>query len=136
MQRTHVGVWIDHATARLVELGNGSPKFISYASEVEPRHRFRAHPDVPRPWHIAGGTERRDQNRREEQLKHFYDRVIESLWQADAILLIGPGEAKRELLGRMEQKGSLRARVLQTETASRMTDGQFLARMRRFAATN
>lgn len=136
MQRTYVGVWIDHAAARVVELGNGSPRFFTVPSEVEPKRRSRARTDVPRPWHIGGSTEHRDRNRREEQLKHFYDRVLESLLSADAILLIGPGEAKRELLGRMERKGSLRARVLQTETASRLTDGQFLARLRRFAATN
>jgi hypothetical protein len=135
MQRAYVGVWIDHATARVVELGNGSPKFTTLASKVEARRRFSAHLDVPRPSHIGGSTEHRDRNRREEQLNHFYDRVLESLLHADAILVIGPGEAKRELLGRMERKGSLRARVLQTEAASRMTDGQFLARLRRFAAT-
>ncbi len=91
---------------------------------------------MPPPGRVGGGTEHRDRNRREEQLKRFYDRVLESLMHADAILVIGPGEAKRELLGRMEQKSALRARVLQTETASRLTDAQMLARLQRFAALN
>jgi hypothetical protein len=136
MQQTHVAVWIDHRSARVVELGSRmSPTFVTYLSEMEARRRSAGNPTMPRTTHIPEGTEGCDENRQLEHLERFYDRVLESIVHAEAILLIGPGEAKRELLGRMEHKGFFRARVLQTETASRMTDDQLLTRLRRFAAT-
>jgi hypothetical protein len=69
------------------------------------------------------------------EINEFYDRVVERLQGADAILVMGPDEAKRDLVGRMEGKGGLHARVLQSETASKLTDGQILARLLRFAAS-
>jgi hypothetical protein len=136
MQKTHVAVWIDRCSARVVELGRpGSPTFITYLSEMEARRRSAGNPTVPRTSQTREGTECCDEDHQLEHLERFYDRVLESVLHAEAILLIGPGEAKRELLGRMEHKGFLRARVLQTETASRMTDEQLLTRLRRFLAT-
>ena len=136
MQQTHVAVWIDHRSARVVELGSpGSPRFITYLSEMEARRRSARNPTAPRTSQIPKGSEGCDESRQLEHLERFYDRVLESVWHAEAILLMGPGEAKRELLGRMEHKGFLRARVLQTETAFRMTDEQLLTRLRRFACS-
>jgi hypothetical protein len=137
MERAYMSVWIDHSAARVLELADGRPpKFTTYVSEAEGNRRSAGQTGGSPPGHVGEGTERRDRNRREEQLERFYDLVLERLLKADAILVIGPGEAKRELLGRMERTNALRAGVLQTETASRLTDGQMLARLRRFADLN
>ena len=136
MERIYVAVWIDHASARMVELTNGQqPKFTTIQSQVEPRHRSTGQWGVPPPGHIGGNTESHDQNRREEQFHRFYDLVLEKLSNCDGLLIMGPGEAKHELIGRMKRMPQLHARVLKTETASRMSNPQMAARLRLFAAT-
>jgi hypothetical protein len=135
MQQTYIAVWIDRCCARAVELGSrGSPDFITYLSEMEARRRSAGNPIVRRKSQFRESTGDCDHDSEHEHLERFYDQVLDGLLHADAILVIGPGEAKRELLGRMEHKGLFRARVLQTETASRLTDEQLMARLLRFAA--
>ena len=48
---------------------------------------------------------------------------------ADAILILGPGEAKGELADRL-QKEALRGRIVGIETVDKMTDRQVAARVR------
>jgi hypothetical protein len=71
---------------------------------------------------------------RDEQLQSFYDRVIAKVLDCDALLLLGPGDAKDELVVRLARHRGLRARLVHSETAPRLSDSQFLARLRRFAA--
>jgi hypothetical protein len=41
--------------------------------------------------------------------------VLEEITNADVLVIMGPGEAQLELLGRMARISGVRARVLQTE---------------------
>lgn len=47
-------------------------------------------------------AEDRLERKAESHLKSFYDEVIAGLKEADALLILGPGEAKDELLKRIE----------------------------------
>lgn len=132
----YVGVWIDHASARIVELTAGrAPAFKTLLSHAESRHRSTGQSGVPPPGHIGGNTESHYQNRREEHLHRFYDQVLESITSADGLAIMGPGEAKSELLTRMERINGLRARALQTETTTRLSDEQILARVKGLSET-
>jgi stalled ribosome rescue protein Dom34 len=62
-------------------------------------------------------------------LDKYYDEVISHLRNADAILIFGPGEAKGELVKRIE-RDNLSERVARIETAGKMTVPQIAAEVR------
>jgi hypothetical protein len=62
-------------------------------------------------------------------LNKYYDQVIGCIRDADAILILGPGEAKIELEERLG-KEALRGRIVGVETVDKMTDRQVAARVR------
>jgi hypothetical protein len=63
------------------------------------------------------------------ELNAYYDRVIEAVADLDALLILGPGEAKGEFKNRLDQH-KLSARVAGIETADKMTDPQLTAKVR------
>jgi hypothetical protein len=131
---TYGGVWIDHALARFVFHREGeSPRCKIIMSHAEPRHRSIGHSSVRPPAHVGGASEKHYFNRREVQLHRFYDRVIEELQGCRAVAVMGPGEAKGELLRRIANKRGARIPVLKTERVPRLTDYQILARLRKLA---
>jgi hypothetical protein len=62
-------------------------------------------------------------------LDKYYDEVITCIRDADAILLLGPGETKIELEERLRKEG-LGGRIAGVETFDEMTDRQIAARVR------
>jgi hypothetical protein len=130
---TYVGVWIDHSLARIVLHNEGeSPRYETILSHVEPRHRSIGHSSVRPPVHVGGSGEKHYLNRREVQLHRFYDRVIEELRGCRAAVVLGPGEAKGELLRRIAIKKA-RIPVMKSERVPRLTDHQIFVRLRKLA---
>jgi hypothetical protein len=87
---------------------------------------------VALPGHIGGNVESRYEHRRQRELHQYYDQVVKQTLGADAILVMGPGEAKLELLARMKRVKGSRAPLYQTETAPRLSDAEIAQRLRRF----
>ena len=65
------------------------------------------------------------------QLNLYYDSVIAGIRDAEAILILGPGEAKVELKARLK-KNKLDGHIVAVESADKMTDRQVAARVRKF----
>lgn len=64
-------------------------------------------------------------------LNNYFDEVISSIRDAEAILIFGPGEAKNELKKHIESK-ELRGRIVGVETVDKMTDHQIAAKVRQY----
>ena len=64
------------------------------------------------------------------RLNRYYDSIITILRGADTILIFGPGEAKEELVRRLERAG-LKERVLAVETVDKMNDREIAAKVRK-----
>jgi hypothetical protein len=62
-------------------------------------------------------------------LNSYYDGVVAVIRGADSIQVFGPGEAKGELIRRLEHEG-LKGHVLAIETVDKMTDRQIAAKVR------
>jgi hypothetical protein len=130
-----VGLWIDHRKALIVSATGhevGARLTIS-ATERHPSRsgaapRKGAFDDYQVP--ADGVRLRAFQN----HLNAFYDAVIAGLAQADEIVVLGPGEAKKELMKRLEKR-HLAKRVFAVLTADKMTNRQLVARIKKaFAA--
>jgi hypothetical protein len=62
-------------------------------------------------------------------LDKYYEKVVSCIRHADAILLLGPGEAKGELKARLDAE-ALGGHIVGIETADKMTDHQIAAKVR------
>lgn len=123
---TKVGLWIDHRKAVIVTVAATGEATRVIESNAERHVRY------------SGGPHREPEDTRERrfesQLGKFYDEVLASLRDADAILIFGPGEAKGELKTRLERDGQGH-RVIVVETVDKMTDRQIAAKVRAHSAT-
>lgn len=117
-----VGLWIDHRVTIMVTITGDGEETKRIESEMEKHVRF------------SGGAQSATEedirdNKFTGQLSKYYDRVIGLIGDADSILILGPGEAKGELVKRLEHK-NLAGRIVGVETVDKMTDRQIAARVR------
>lgn len=132
-----VGVWIDHSRACVVAVGQrGAPQVFEIFSEVEPHHRSTGQSGVPPPGHVGGNLESRYQRRRQQELERFYDRVIAALAGCRSVLVMGPGQARRELYQRLRAHPALGGRILGVQTAPKLSLRQMAARVRETVASS
>ena len=120
--KTTVGLWIDHRKAVIVFLTGAEEEIKQIKSDVE------------KPRSPSASSVRADdllQNELTEHLNKYYDEVISSLRNAEAILIMGPGEAKGELKKRLERH-PLNGREVEVETADKMTENQIVAKVREY----
>ena len=120
--KSTVGLWIDHREAVIVSLTDRVQKTKRIISDTDKHVRFSGG---------AGKTSSEDQRDRRftGQLDKYYDRVVSCIRDADAILILGPGEAKVELQARLE-KEALGGRIAGIETVDKMTEHQIAAKVR------
>ena len=121
--KKEVGVWIDHRKAVIVTITDEGEHTTQITSQMEKHVRFAG----------RASQDRAAEDMRDRQfanhLDSYYDKVIESIREADSILIFGPGEAKGELEKRLATK-ELGGRIVGIETVDKMTDRQIAARVR------
>ena len=121
-------VWIDQKRAVIVTVAGSAIETKEIASDVETQPRRAG--DSP----LAGTFERMlipaDDSRQRAlsgRMDDFYHKVIAAMGDAEAVLLLGPGETKGQLQQHL-QKSALRGRPVAVETADKMTARQVAAR--------
>jgi len=129
-----VGLWIDHRKAVIVTVSEEGDATRVVESNVERHVRYSggAHSGKSRESQPETGENTRERHFA-SQLNKYYDEVIGCIRDAEAVLIIGPGEAKGELKARLEH-GGLGARIVGVEAADKMTDRQIAARVREYLA--
>ncbi|MHB8841875.1 MAG: hypothetical protein ACYC56_08845 [Candidatus Aquicultor sp.] len=127
---TKVGLWIDHRKAIIVTVTDEGEEIGLIISKLE--KQLRRSGDSP----LEGAYEPlqvpEDDSRQRTFTGHlniYYDAVIASIRDAEAILIFGPGEAKGELKERLE-RDNLGGRIVGIETVDKMTDHQIAAKVR------
>ncbi len=118
------GLWIDHRKAVIVIVSEAGEEIKEISSNMGKHVRF------------TGGTASEDGSTEDvrdrqfgNQLNSYYDAVIAYIRSADSIQIFGPGEAKGELVKRLEHDG-VKERILTVETMDKMTDRQIAAKVR------
>jgi len=127
----NVGIWIDHRQAVVVSLDGGTQRIRIIASKLDRPMRSSRGSRSATPY---GPQDVRSEDRRQRKLAgylaQYYDRITSAVRGADAILLFGPGAAKRELRTRLEHQ-RLSRRIVGVKPADKMTRPQIAARVRR-----
>ncbi len=132
---TTVGLWIDHRKAVIVAVSEKGEETREVESDVEMQPgRFEG---VRSTRHFAPRDVPADDIRQRiftDRLHVYYDEVIASLGDAEAILIFGPGEAKGELQKRLKRK-KLGGRIVAVQAVDKMTDREIAAKVREYFRT-
>ena len=128
--KKQVGLWIDHREAVIVVLTDKDEKIARIKSDAEKQTRF---PGGSRKDGLQKTEAVRDK-RLEQDLGKYFDDVIANIREAGLIQIFGPGEAKGELVKRLETEG-LKERIVEVETMDKMTDNQIAAKVREHFST-
>ena len=119
----HIGLWIDHRKAVLVKI---TDEGVCTTQRVPAKMKHVRFSEST----TAGGSAEDTRDRHlANHLHEYYDRVVAVIHRAASIQVFGPGEAKGELVKRIEHAG-LEERIVGVEAADRMTDRQIEAKVR------
>ncbi len=129
--KKETGIWIDHRNAVVVLQEHAmhphaevSTQVKHIASEADAHTRFGGK--------AANVTEEDIRDRKyANQLNKYYDEVIKALQGYPDIYVFGPGEAKLELVKRLEHHKQAE-RVVGVEAADKLTEAQVVARVHKF----
>jgi hypothetical protein len=121
--KREIGLWIDHRKAVIVIVTDKGEETKIIESSMEKHVRFSGGSSEP------GQAEDVRDRQFNNHLNIYYDDVIAFIGDAKSILIFGPGEAKGELKKRIERE-ELKERIVNIETADKMTDHQIMARVR------
>jgi hypothetical protein len=119
----NVGVWIDHKTAVIVSTSAGHITTTTLDSDVDARPRY--------PGLHAGGGEKEYEPRHNLQLDRYFDAVISRVGLPDAVLILGPGEAKVELKARLGRSQARPRFTVVLDTVDKLTEPQIVATVKK-----
>ena|SRR6185369_13808879 len=121
---TNAGVWIDHHKAVVVLLTDDGQEMLQIRSDRGASARSPAglrakNSHTPNDFAVEGKREQTVMI----QLNEYYDEVIACVRDAQAILILGPGEAKGEFRKRIASQ-RLRSHIAEMKTVTKLTDDQ------------
>jgi len=117
------GLWIDHRKAVIVTVTENGLETKQIQSNIEEHFRLYGRSSE------EGSAEDMRDRQYANLLSSFYDEVITALRDVESLLIFGPGEAKGELVKRMEGD-EISGRIVGIETVDKMTDRQIAERVR------
>lgn len=125
------GVWIDQKKAVIVLITDLGEEIGVIESDIEkpvrPTAAARAKTKhTPNDFVAEGKLDRK----RTAVLNAYYDEVLACLRDAEAVVLLGPGEAKTEFKKRIKNK-TLLSRFTEPLSADKMTERQLAAKVRK-----
>lgn len=117
----------------VVMFGDGAPIVEEIVSDAESHHKSIGSSGVRPPGHLKGAAIDRYERRRAAGLKSYYTDVIRRCAGSEAIVVIGPGLAKRELVKQWRAR-TTPPPIVAVETADHMTPRQIVAQSRKMLA--
>jgi stalled ribosome rescue protein Dom34 len=126
----NIGLWIDHKKAIIVFQSEQGQEIQTIESGVGRHVHFRgaSHPKSAYSAQYQQGDDQLD-NKYLEHLNKFYEKVIDHLRGAEAVLIFGPGEAKGELEKRIAHE-KVNVQIVAIEPADKLTERQIAAKVR------
>ena len=82
----------------------------------------------------GGGSEKRSEERHRNELTRYFDEVVAAIAGAEAVLVFGPGEAKKQLAERLGHATARPRPTIAIETSDKLTDAQVVAKVSNYFA--
>ena len=133
--KTTAGLWIDHRRTLIAIVSAKGEQTMEIKSNVDkqPGRFSGVRSTTPYESQLVKADDSHER-KFTGQLNQYYAKVIAAIRDADAILILGPGEAKGELKKRLDH-AKLGTHISAVETTDKMTDRQIAAKARRYFRT-
>lgn len=119
MSHYHAIVWLDHAEAHVMHI---SPDDVekSVVQPAQPHLRLHTKSGIPGAGHRAEDT-------------HYYHAIVEALKGAEEILVVGPAQAKLQLIKHVHAHDPVMTdKIVGVETVDHPSDAQLVAYARKY----
>jgi len=111
-----LGIWMDHSTAHLVKISNGTIE----TNTIESQPEVQADADEQ----IVYKDESHSLNKEKRQLSTYYKELGDQILENDEVVLFGPTEAKSELVNLLKENHLFDKIKIEVKPADKMTEVQ------------
>ena len=111
-----LGIWMDHSTAHLVKISNGTIE----TNMIESQPEVQAGADEQ----IVYKDESHSLNKEKRQLSTYYKELGDQILENDEVVLFGPTEAKSELVNLLKENHLFDKIKIEVKPADKMTEVQ------------
>jgi stalled ribosome rescue protein Dom34 len=115
-----LGVWMDHASAHLIEFSMDSSESTTVSSKFTHEQKEKS----------LGKNENLMHNKEQHQQLEFYKSLAEALKGYDELVLFGPTDAKTELYNLLKKDAHFAKKIIEVQDAGKMTENQQQAYVR------
>ena len=134
MKKPYLGVWLDHAQAYLIWMDEQGQAEVQHVQAEPLGGGEKANQVVPGGIGVYGAVAPHATlaDKRQQQARRLYDRVIRAMLSADKVYVFGPGLARKELKKRLEQHKDFAGQLVAIQSADKMSEAQMAAQVRTF----
>lgn len=130
--KPHVGIWLDKRHAIIITLTGEKEHVKELISHVDEGHA-KGGSRSSTPWGPEEAiSERHLSEKQHHQLKAYFQRIMEEVYHADRILLMGPTSTKQRLFSQIQEDYNFDKIPVCVETRDVMTLPQIKARVREY----
>lgn len=119
------GIWLDHKSAFVLKanLMGEFTEVTKLESDIEGHDKTQLYGGE----HFTIVNQHKGDNRHGSQMKHFTDKIIAKIADADEILVFGPAEAKFEFKHALEAHKALASKLKAVDSADHMSEAEMKA---------
>lgn len=133
--KTQTGIWLDSNKAYIIQLQEGAEASLeSIESGVEHYNIHGGYGGKDKFLAQDARSERGLMQRKKQQMKRYFETIIEKVQSSEELLIFGPAEAKTGLEKVLAERKDLNKQKRTIETADSMTQNQMVDRVKRFFA--
>lgn len=129
-----IGIWIDYSQAIIGEVKKNEVELSFLPSDID--HQLRIEGETADKTRFSAqhrsNNEHRNENRHQEQVKKYIKTVFDEIKNADAIYIIGPAEAKKELVKYYTENNKSDNNIVGVEACDKLTENQLKAKFQEF----
>lgn len=114
MERKYIGIWMDHASANLMELTSSDMKIETIDSQF-------THGEKKETLHKG---EKAMHHKEQHEESAYYKKIAAVIENYDEVLIFGPTDAKNELLNLLKTDHHFDKKKIETRQADKMTENQ------------
>jgi len=129
-----IGIWLDLNQAKIVQLKNNNVEYSKIDSNID-HSKVKGGSRSKDPWGpVITVSESKHLAKREQELKDYFENIIDVLKSSDEYFLMGPAETKIRLKKYIAPHQNLFDKMLDVQTADKMTNNQLIAKVKDFFA--
>ena len=132
MKKPYLGVWVDHAQAYLIWIGEQGEAEVQHIEGETVESGDKENLIRAGGAGVFGGVAPHIEpsNKRHLLSRKLYDRLIKVILNAERVYVFGPGVARKELQKRLAQHKDFTGALVAVESAEKMTEPQMAAHVR------